>query len=399
MRLRLLALTFALLGITAPAFAQTTDTIAPDLRFQVAFTQDGLDTEGFRLYQNGLVVQTQPVTALVNGQGAFDYPAGLSAGTYVLFVEAYNGPTAGDSATLTLTVGSPPPPPPPPPTFDPLTLTASTPVGLSYVLTIIATGDDVHNVALDGVVGILAGATCTGAVPNVCTVTVPKTQAASGLYTHTVTAIHSDGSLYTPRTVTVTLAPPPSDVTPPSVPTNLAASQITQTSLALTWSASTDTVGVVGYGVYRAGILIQTVTGPVSSLTGLVCSTSYELAVDAVDAAGNRSAPASLTVPTLACDPPPPPPPSTTLVVTAKVTSCLFTLTDTPPDATTGWSVQFRRASSATSTTWTNIGTVDSTTPYTRSTTLSIGTYYFSALWMKAGVPNVVGVTVVQACQ
>ena len=44
---------------------------------------------------------------------------------------------------------------------------------------------------------------------------------------------------------------------------------------------------------------------------GLTCGTSYTLAVDAVDAAGNRSGKASLTTSTAACpSAPPPPPPS-----------------------------------------------------------------------------------------
>ena len=45
------------------------------------------------------------------------------------------------------------------------------------------------------------------------------------------------------------------DTTPPTVPTNLAVSATTDTSVSLTWTASTDDVGVAGYDIYRGGTL------------------------------------------------------------------------------------------------------------------------------------------------
>ena len=80
------------------------------------------------------------------------------------------------------------------------------------------------------------------------------------------------------------------DTTPPSSPTGLAASNVTQTSLTLTWNASTDNVGVTGYDVYRNGTKMASVTSRSSSQTGLACGTSYWFGVEALDAAGNRSA-------------------------------------------------------------------------------------------------------------
>ena len=47
---------------------------------------------------------------------------------------------------------------------------------------------------------------------------------------------------------------------PPSTPTGLAASNVTQTGLTLTWNASTDNVGVTAYTVYRNGTKMATVT-------------------------------------------------------------------------------------------------------------------------------------------
>jgi hypothetical protein len=57
------------------------------------------------------------------------------------------------------------------------------------------------------------------------------------------------------------------------------------------WTASTDNVGVAGYGVYRDGVLIATVTTPAFDDTGLAPAT-YTYTVDAFDTASpaNRSA-------------------------------------------------------------------------------------------------------------
>ena len=95
--------------------------------------------------------------------------------------------------------------------------------------------------------------------------------------------------------------PPPGDATPPSTPTGLAVSSAGQTSLALSWNASTDNVGVAGYGVYKNGTLAASPAGTSYTLTGLTCGSSYTVAVDAFDAAGNRSAKTTITTSTAAC--------------------------------------------------------------------------------------------------
>ncbi|TDT98612.1 cellulose 1,4-beta-cellobiosidase [Streptomyces sp. 846.5] len=85
------------------------------------------------------------------------------------------------------------------------------------------------------------------------------------------------------------------DTTPPSAPTNLAVSGTTSSSVSLTWTASTDNVGVTGYAVYRGSTKVATVTTTSYTDTGLTASTAYSYHVTAQDAAGNVSA-ASATV-------------------------------------------------------------------------------------------------------
>jgi chitodextrinase len=87
------------------------------------------------------------------------------------------------------------------------------------------------------------------------------------------------------------------DTTPPATPAGLVASATTSSSVALTWTASTDNVGVTGYQVLRApgasgGSFAQVGTSSSPSFTnsGLTASTTYRYQVRAADAAGNVSA-------------------------------------------------------------------------------------------------------------
>jgi len=88
------------------------------------------------------------------------------------------------------------------------------------------------------------------------------------------------------------------DTTPPSTPTGLSEVSSNTTSVSLSWNASTDDVGVGGYGVYREGALVSSTSGTSYTVGGLACGTSYTFSVDAYDAAGNRSAKTFLTAAT-----------------------------------------------------------------------------------------------------
>ena len=83
------------------------------------------------------------------------------------------------------------------------------------------------------------------------------------------------------------------------------ASNPTQNSVTVAWSAATDNVGVAGYGLYRDGNSTGSTTSTSTTFTGLACGTSYSFGVDAVDGAGNRSAKTSITAATAACPPAP----------------------------------------------------------------------------------------------
>ena len=85
----------------------------------------------------------------------------------------------------------------------------------------------------------------------------------------------------------------PTDEEDPSAPTDVAASSITDSSADITWTASTDNVGVTGYDVYVDGTIDGSTTSTSYSLSVLSPETSYSVGVRAKDAAGNESAEAT----------------------------------------------------------------------------------------------------------
>lgn len=91
------------------------------------------------------------------------------------------------------------------------------------------------------------------------------------------------------NTANVTTLAPAQDTTPPSAATNLSASGTTQTTTNLSWTASTDNVGVTGYDVYQNGVFKANTATTSYAVAGLTASTSYSFYVIAKDAAGNSS--------------------------------------------------------------------------------------------------------------
>lgn len=119
---------------------------------------------------------------------------------------------------------------------------------------------------------------------------------AATAYTFSVKAKDAAGNISAASNiVNVTTLAPVTDTTAPSAPTNLTASGTTQTTTNLSWTASTDNVGVTGYDVYRGTTLLGTVATTTYNVTGLTAATAYTFTVRAKDAAGNISA-ASNTV-------------------------------------------------------------------------------------------------------
>ena len=250
-----------------------------------ASSTDNVAVAGYGVYNNG-VLQGSPTAT---GHTL----TGLACGTsYTAAVDAFDaaGNRSGKATITTSTAACADTAPPSTPTG----LAASAPTQTALTLNWAASTD---NIGIAGY-GVYSNGTLKGS-PTVTNYTLTGLACGTS-YTVAVDAFDAAGNRSAKATITTSTAAC-ADTAPPSVPAGLAVSSSTQTTLSLTWSASTDNVAVAGYGVYSNGTLKGSPTATNYALTGLTCGTSYTVAVDAFDAAANRSAKATITTSTVAC--------------------------------------------------------------------------------------------------
>jgi hypothetical protein len=103
------------------------------------------------------------------------------------------------------------------------------------------------------------------------------------------------------------------DSQPPTAPLDLQVSEISQTSLKLSWTASTDNFGLSTYDIYQDGTLVVSVPAVISridnttyTVTGLTPGTTYTFFVKAKDASNNLSSSSNSVSPTTLTDNDPP---------------------------------------------------------------------------------------------
>jgi chitodextrinase len=133
--------------------------------------------------------------------------------------------------------------------------------------------------------------------PNMVTSTnyTDTSVVANTAYMYSVEAVDSAKNVSAPSPAVSVTTPKPVDTTPPTQPTGLMATAASPSQINLQWKASTDSIGVAGYYVYRNGIKIATVTTTSYGDANLSASTKYSYYVVAFDGAGNKST-ASATV-------------------------------------------------------------------------------------------------------
>uniref|UniRef100_UPI0035651F11 endonuclease n=1 Tax=Lutibacter sp. TaxID=1925666 RepID=UPI0035651F11 len=79
------------------------------------------------------------------------------------------------------------------------------------------------------------------------------------------------------------------DTQAPTAPTNLIASNITNTTVDLNWTISTDNIGVTSYQIFKDGVFLASSAINSYNVTGLTQNTTYDFTVFAKDAFGNTS--------------------------------------------------------------------------------------------------------------
>lgn len=155
------------------------------------------------------------------------------------------------------------------------------------------------------------------------------------------TAVSSHGGIDARYTAAVALPLPPGgtvtgDTQAPTIPTNVGAIANSPTQVTVSWTASTDNVGVTGYTVKRGGTSVGAPAASPFVNTGLTANTTYSYTVSAHDAVPNTSADstaATVTTPNVVDGTNPTVP---TNLVASNITSSTATITWTPSTDTGG---------------------------------------------------------------
>jgi chitodextrinase len=249
---------------------------------------DNVGVAGYDVKVNGSQVGTSTTTSYT--------ASGLTCGTtYTFAVDAYDasanksGAASVSAATSACSAGD--------------TTAPSTPTGLAKTSSTTTSVTLGWTASTDNV-----GVTGYDVKVNGTQVGTPTSTSytASGLtcgttYTFAVDAYDAAGNKSGAATVSAATSACAGDTTPPSTPGGFASTGSTQTSISVSWTASTDNVGVTGYTVYSNGSMAGTTSSTSYTVSGLVCGTSYQLAVASKDAAGNNSSQATTTASTAAC--------------------------------------------------------------------------------------------------
>jgi RHS repeat-associated protein len=155
------------------------------------------------------------------------------------------------------------------------------------------------------------GASCTAFVEVATPNTAPYWDsglARATTYRYRMRAADAAGNLSTYSSIASATTLNGADTTQPTAPTNLVALAVSPNQINLTWTASTDNAGVVGYRVMRCTApvclfsqfsQIGNPTGTSFSDTGLSPKTQAQYFVYATDAAGNTAPSAIATATTL----------------------------------------------------------------------------------------------------
>jgi uncharacterized repeat protein (TIGR01451 family) len=146
-------------------------------------------------------------------------------------------------------------------------------------------------------------ATCTignlaaGASTTITMAGYAATGTTPGAFAVTATVTSTSGDPVSTNNTATGTAAVVADTTPPTTVTGVVASATTGSQTTLNWTAATDNASVIGYNVYRGGVLVASVTGTTFTDTLLTPSTTYSYTVKAVDSANNLSAAFSTAVP------------------------------------------------------------------------------------------------------
>jgi chitodextrinase len=261
---------------TVPANLASTAISATQINLTWTVSTDNIGVTGYKIYRNG----TQVGTSASNSYS----DTGLTASTqYSYTIAAYDAAgnaSAQGGAVNVITMSASDTQAPTVPTNFAAAVISTTQINLSWTAStdnVAVTGYKIYRNGTQ--IGISASNSYSSTGLN-----------ASTQYSYTVSAYDAAGNASAQCASVSATTQTVSDTQAPTVPSGLTATAIYSSQINLSWNASTDSTGVVGYRVYRNGTQIATSTGTTYSNTGLTASTQYSYTISAYDAARNFSA-------------------------------------------------------------------------------------------------------------
>ncbi len=256
---------------TVPDMLRRTSSTVSSISLAWNASTDDVGVTGYRVYRSGSLLGTTGATNFTD--------TGLSASSsYTYTVSAYDASNNASSQSAPyMTTSSNDTTAP----TIPANLRATDTKDTSLTIAWDASSDDVgvtgYKVYRDGA---LVGTSLTATYTD--TNLTPVTQ-----YGYTVMAY--DAANNSSVASAVFQATTAYDTTAPSIPSGLAATDVTDTTIRMTWNASSDNVAVTGYDLYRGNVLITSTTGLSFTDTGLTINALYSYRIRAHDGAGNNS--------------------------------------------------------------------------------------------------------------
>src|SRR5438477_576157 len=304
-------------GLTGMAAGPTTANLS------WSASTDNVAVTAYIVRRNGVQVATPATTSFAD--------TGLSAATtysYTVAARDAAGNISPNSASVSITIADTTPP------TTPIGLTAAVAGSSGANLSWSASTDNV------GVTGYIVRRNGVQVATPVTTSFADTGLSAATTYSYTVAARDAAGNI-SPNSigVSITIA----DTTPPTTPSGLMAAAAGSTGANLSWSASTDNVGVTGYIVRRNGVQVATPATTSFGDTGLSAATTYSYTVAARDAAGNispDSASVSITIASAADTTPPSTPTGLTAAVAGSSGANLSWSASTDNVGVTGYIVR-----------------------------------------------------------
>ena len=272
---------------SAPVLSSPSKTASSiDLSWTAA--TDNVGVSGYDVYLNGNKNNSSNITGTT-----YSVTGLASVTTYSLQVRAKDtsgNSTASNTLSVTTSDGIAPSSP---------TLTVSAKTVSTIALSWTAATDNVSVTGYDVYVD--------GAKNNTSNVS-GLSYTVSGLTSETSYSIHvraRDAAGNTSNSNTVVESTPAPDNEPPTSPT-LSSGAVSDSTIALQWTAASDNIGVEGYDVYVSGVKknTQLITSLSYTVTGLTAQTSYALYVIAKDAAGNNGTSNTISITTPDTKPP-----------------------------------------------------------------------------------------------